>query len=161
MTLAWSGCRLSEALALTADRVDLTGGVLVFESLKKRQDGIYRAVPVPPALLEALDLVHGIREAQARRDRGRSLRLWPVARMTGWRMVHRVMDDAGLSGPAASPRACGMPLAWRPSPPAFRSISCRSGSAMPSSLPPPSTPTLPATRSRLLPGKCGQSKTYF
>lgn len=103
MTLAWSGCRLSEALALTADRVDLVGGVLVFESLKKRQDGIYRAVPVPPALLEALDLVHGVREAQARRDRGRSLRLWPVARMTGWRMVHRVMTEAGLSGPAASP----------------------------------------------------------
>nr|WP_233142674.1 tyrosine-type recombinase/integrase [Gluconobacter sp. DsW_056] len=104
MTLAWSGCRLSEALALTADRVDLAGGVLVFESLKKRQDGIYRAVPVPPPLLEALDLVHGVREAQARRDRGRSLRLWPVARMTGWRMVHRVMTEAGLSGPAASPK---------------------------------------------------------
>nr|WP_249203081.1 tyrosine-type recombinase/integrase [Gluconobacter cerinus] len=137
MTLAWSGCRLSEALALTADRVDLAGGVLVFESLKKRQDGIYRAVPVPPPLLEALDLVHGVREAQARRDRGRSLRLWPVARMTGWRMVHRVMAEAGLSGPA------------------FRSISCRNGSAMPSSLPPPSMPTPPATRSRLLPGKCG------
>ncbi|GBQ90181.1 hypothetical protein GCM10007866_20180 [Gluconobacter albidus] len=104
MTLAWSGCRLSEALALSADRVDLAGGVLVFESLKKRQDGIYRAVPVPPPLLEALDLVHGVREAQARRDRGRSLRLWPVARMTGWRMVHRVMAEAGLSGPAASPK---------------------------------------------------------
>nr|WP_249196301.1 site-specific integrase [Gluconobacter kondonii] len=104
MTLAWSGCRLSEALDLTADRVDLVSGVLVFESLKKRQDGIYRAIPVPPVLLEALDLVHGVREAQARRDRGRSLRLWPVARMTGWRMVHRVMDEAGLSGPAASPK---------------------------------------------------------
>jgi len=104
MTLAWSGCRLSEALALTADRVDLAGGVLVFESLKKRRDGIYRAVPVPPALLEALDLVHGVREAQARRDQGRSLRLWPVARMTGWRMVHRVMAEAGLSGPPASPK---------------------------------------------------------
>ena len=50
MTLAWSGCRLSEALALTADRVDLAGGVLVFATLKKRQDGIYRAVPVPPLL---------------------------------------------------------------------------------------------------------------
>lgn len=36
ITLAYAGCRLSEALALTADRVDLTNGVLVFESLKKR-----------------------------------------------------------------------------------------------------------------------------
>jgi hypothetical protein len=33
-----------------------------FETLKKCQSGIYRAVPVPPALLDALDLVHGIRE---------------------------------------------------------------------------------------------------
>jgi integrase/recombinase XerD len=30
MALAYSGCRLSEALALTVDRVDLSGGVLVF-----------------------------------------------------------------------------------------------------------------------------------
>jgi hypothetical protein len=35
MTLAHAGCRLSEALALTADRVDLTAGLLVLESLKK------------------------------------------------------------------------------------------------------------------------------
>jgi integrase/recombinase XerD len=104
MTLAWSGCRLSEALALTADRVDLAAGVLVFESLKKRQVGIYRAVPVPPALLDALDLVHGIRQAQKRRDRGQAVRLWPWARMTGWRAVHAVMEEAGLSGPAASPK---------------------------------------------------------
>ena len=49
MTLAYAGCRLSEALALTADRVDLAAGVLVFESLKKRRTGIFRSVPVPPA----------------------------------------------------------------------------------------------------------------
>ncbi len=62
MTLAYAGCRLSEALALTADRVDLAAGVLVFESLKKHRSGIYRSVPVPPALLDALDMVHGVRE---------------------------------------------------------------------------------------------------
>ncbi len=47
MTLAYAGCRLSEAPALTADRVDLAAGVLVFESLKKRRSGIFRSVPVP------------------------------------------------------------------------------------------------------------------
>jgi integrase/recombinase XerD len=104
MTLAYAGCRLSEALALTADRVDLAAGLLVFESLKKRRTGIYRAVPVPPALLDALDLVHGIREAQSRRGKGRGLRLWPWSRMTGWRQVHAVMDAAGLDGPHASPK---------------------------------------------------------
>ena len=68
------------------------------------QDGIYRAVPVPPSLLEALDLVHGIREAQRRRGRGAAVRLWPWSRMTGWRAVHAVMVAASLSGPAASPK---------------------------------------------------------
>jgi integrase len=32
-----TGCRISEALALTADRIDLAGRVIVFESLKKRK----------------------------------------------------------------------------------------------------------------------------
>jgi integrase len=104
MTLAYAGCRLSEALALTADRVDLAAGTLVFESLKKRRAGIYRAVPVPPALLDALDLVHGIREQQSRRGQGRGERLWLWSRMTGWRAVHAVMQDARLDGPHASPK---------------------------------------------------------
>ena len=104
MTLAYAGCRLSEALALTADRVDLAAGTLVFESLKKRRSGVYRSVPVPPALLEALDLVHGIRERQARRSKGRGERLWPWSRMTGWRAIHSVMQAARLDGPHASPK---------------------------------------------------------
>jgi len=40
MTLAYAGCRLSEALALTVDRVDLAAGQLVLESLKKRRSGV-------------------------------------------------------------------------------------------------------------------------
>jgi hypothetical protein len=31
-TFAYTGCRISEALALTADRVDLADGVLIFET---------------------------------------------------------------------------------------------------------------------------------
>ena len=100
MTLAYAGCRLSEALALTVDRVDLAAGLLVFESLKKRRSGVYRAVPVPPALLEALDLVHGIRELQGRRGKGRGVRLWPWSRMTGWRAVHAVMAGRRAGRPA-------------------------------------------------------------
>jgi len=104
MTLTHAGCRLSEALALTVDRVDLAAGVLVFESLKKRRTGLYRAVPVPPALLNDLDLVHGIREQQSRRGKGQGVRLWPWSRPTGWRAVHAMMEAAGLDGPHASPK---------------------------------------------------------
>ena len=63
-TLHATGCRISEALALTARQVDLSGRVVVFESLKKRRRGVFRAVPAPPELLDTLDMVHGIREAQ-------------------------------------------------------------------------------------------------
>ena len=65
-TLHATGCRISEALAFTARQIDLSGRVVVFESLKKRQRGVFRAVPVPPELLDTLDMVHGIREAQRR-----------------------------------------------------------------------------------------------
>ena len=98
MTLAYAGCRLSEALALTVDRVDLAAGVLVLERLKKRRTGLYRAVPVPPVLLEALDLVHGVRELQSRRGEGRGIRLWPWSRKTGWRAVHAVTKSLDQLG---------------------------------------------------------------
>jgi integrase/recombinase XerD len=104
MTLAYAGCRLSEALALTADRVDLAAGVRVIESLKKHRGGSGRTVPVPPALLETLNMVHGIRELHDRGDKGRGMRLWPWSRMTGWRTVHAVMAAARLDGPHASPK---------------------------------------------------------
>ena len=35
------GCRISEALALTAQQIDLSGRVVVFESLKKRKRGVF------------------------------------------------------------------------------------------------------------------------
>ncbi|WP_149541459.1 tyrosine-type recombinase/integrase [Siccirubricoccus phaeus] len=98
-----TGCRISEALALTGDRVDLAGRVIVFESLKKRRSGVFRAVPVPPDLLDTLDLVHGLREAQRRG--GSKVLLWPWSRMTGWRRVQDVIEAAGIAdGPHACPK---------------------------------------------------------
>lgn len=103
--LYYTGCRVSEALALTADRVDLSGGVVIVECLKKRKRGVYRAVPVPPALLDALNLVHGIREMQKGRDGGRNEKLWEWSRTTAWRRVKEVMEEAGMvEGPNASPK---------------------------------------------------------
>ena len=157
MTLAYAGCRLSEALALTVDRVDLAGGLLVFESLKKRRSGVYRAVPVPPALLDALDLVHGIRELQSRRGKGQGVRLWPWARMTGWRAVHAVMQAAGLDGPQASPKGLRHGFGVQAVPPASPSIWCSDGWATPSFPPQRSMPTPWVRRSRISPAGCGLS----
>ncbi len=96
-TLAYTGCRLSEALALTADRVDAESGFLVFESLKKRRSGVYRAVPAPPGLLCAMAEVHDLRGLGERR-------LWTWSRTTAWRRVREVMEAARLSGLYASPK---------------------------------------------------------
>ena len=61
LTLHYTGCRVSEALALTPKRADLSGKVIVLETLKKRRSGVYRAVPVPGDMLDTLDMVHGLR----------------------------------------------------------------------------------------------------
>jgi integrase/recombinase XerD len=107
MTLAYAGCRLSEALALTVDRVDLAAGQLVLESLKKRRAGIYRAVPAPPVLLEALDLVHGIRELQGRRGKGRGVRRWPWSRTSGCAPCTLSWRTPGWTGLTLRPKGCG------------------------------------------------------
>lgn len=96
-TLAHTGCRLSEALALTADRVDAGAGVLVFESLKKRRKGIFRAVPVPPSFLRDLEQAHDLRSL------GDS-RIWDWSRTTGWRRVREVMEAAKVEGLRATPK---------------------------------------------------------
>jgi integrase/recombinase XerD len=103
-TLVHTGCRISEALALTADRVDINDGVLVIESLKKRRRGVYWAIPVPPSFLDTLDAVHDLRTARSGPDSGRSVYLWPWSRPTGWRYVCRVMRSAGIAGLHATPK---------------------------------------------------------
>jgi integrase/recombinase XerD len=78
--LLYTGCRISEALALTAKDIDLSAKAIVFETLKKRKRGMYRRVPVPSELLDSLDMIHGLRQLQRK---GRlNARLWPWCRMT-------------------------------------------------------------------------------
>jgi integrase/recombinase XerD len=97
-TLLYTGCRPSEAMALTANRVDFQAQAITFESRKKRRRGIYRAVPVPATLLDALDLVHGIRDRKTRAH------LWTWSLKTAYTRVIEVMEAAGIAGPQASPK---------------------------------------------------------
>jgi integrase/recombinase XerD len=102
--LVYAGCRLREALELTADRIDLKQATLTFETLKKRKRGMFRAVPVPPDLITLLDLVHHVRSTQRRRGGGRNTRLWTWSAVTAWRKVKAVMDAAGIQGYHATPK---------------------------------------------------------
>jgi integrase/recombinase XerD len=103
-TLLFTGCRISEALGLTADGADLNDRRIVFESLKKRKRGVYRPVPVPPVFLDTLDLVHNIRAMQKRPDRGKGIFLWDWCRTTAWTRVGEVMKAAKINGPQATPK---------------------------------------------------------
>jgi integrase/recombinase XerD len=98
LTLLETGCRLSEALALTSDGVDFHSGSIRYETLKKRRQGVFRDVPASPALLSMLDLVHDLRDRKAHD------RLWPWSRGTGWTRIIEIMKVANIAGPQASPK---------------------------------------------------------
>jgi len=106
LVLHYCGCRISEGLALTPQRFDLVGKVIVFETLKKRRRGVYRAVPVPGDVLDTLDMVHGLTEAAKRQGRATVEEpLWGWSRTTAWRRIKEVMDAAGIAeGPHKSPK---------------------------------------------------------
>ena len=42
LTLFYTGCRISEALSLRVERIELTQKALVFETLKRRRRGHFR-----------------------------------------------------------------------------------------------------------------------
>src|SRR5216683_2954325 len=58
LTLAYTGARISEVLALVPLRIDRSTNAIVLECLKKRKRGIFRSVPVPALYLARLDAVH-------------------------------------------------------------------------------------------------------
>ena len=101
-TLALTGCRVSEALAIRACDVDLDAAELRIATLKRRTEH-WRAVPVPEDLVHALELVHRVRRAQAS-PRGRSAQLWDITRQGAHRQVSALMRTADIKGPQACPR---------------------------------------------------------
>lgn len=93
LLLAYSGCRISEALAVTPSRLDAETGRVIFLTLKRRKR-VPRAVPVPPELMAAL-----LRLARPVPSQDR---IWPWCRVTGWRHIKRLMVEAGIRGPQAT-----------------------------------------------------------
>jgi integrase len=100
LTLAYAGCRISEALALAADAIESESGFIAVRSLKKRGGAIViREIPVPADLLNALAEVHHLSMC------GPADRLWPLSRSRAWQLVKLVMDQAGIpAGIHATPK---------------------------------------------------------
>jgi site-specific recombinase XerD len=117
LTLTYTGCRISEALALTAGSIESESGYIAIRTLKKRSGRIVmREVPVPASLLNALEDVHQVS------GRSRDERLWRLGRCRAWQLVKAVMQQAGIAdGVHATPKGlrhgfglhairCGVPL---------------------------------------------------
>lgn len=85
----YTGMRISEALAVTAQDVDSSTGTVRVRSLKKRAKREYRRLPIPDKLVVGLRLL-----ASAEPE----LPLWTFSRTTAWRIIKRVMDDAQING---------------------------------------------------------------
>jgi integrase len=96
LTLFYTGCRISEALNLTVGRIDLAERALIFETLKRRKRGHFRAVPIPDSLCELFQAALAGVEASAR--------VWGFSRATGYRLVKGCIGDAGITGGMACPK---------------------------------------------------------
>ena len=102
LTLAHTGCRISEALAIRARDIDLEAADVRISTLKSRREH-WRAVPVPEDLVRELDLVHRLRRMQSS-TKGADRPLWTFARPTASRHIAALMRDAGIRGPQACPK---------------------------------------------------------
>ena len=102
LTLAWSGARISEVLALTRQSLQIERSLLSIVTLKRRRWCV-REVPIPPALMQMLAQEFALTAVQ-RDDAASDERLWSMSRTTAWRIIKRVMEHAGISGRGACPR---------------------------------------------------------
>lgn len=99
LTLAFTGARISEVLALNPEQIDASNEAIVFETLKQRKRGVFRAVPVP---MQLIDLVTMIAATPKHEEHPR---IWPWRRTMAWKHVKRVMKAAGIADALCKPKA--------------------------------------------------------
>ncbi len=95
LTLAVTGARISEVLSLTADNIDVLNEAIVFRTLKQRHQNVFRAVPVPLAILRMI--------CQVPTSGGK--RIWPWGRTTAWKRIKSVMRKAEIAEGLCKPKA--------------------------------------------------------
>jgi integrase len=103
LTLAYTGCRLSEARYLRKKDVQAAELLVSIETLKRRQRGNIREIPIPKSLMEDLVRVHvggsSLRDPYLFSDHDR-----PPPRVATYRWVKAVMAEAGIVGAQACPK---------------------------------------------------------
>jgi len=104
LTLAYTGCRISEALELTPERIDISAKAIMFRTLKQREKVKFRSVPCPLNLLDALELVHGIRKAKRSKSKSKTMPLWTWGRTQATKHIWAIMAEADITGDHATPK---------------------------------------------------------
>lgn len=95
LTLAYSGCRISEALAMTTHSLNAEDGTIAITSLKKRGVFVVREIPMPDFVMRKL----------SERITSGDARFWPFSRGYAWKLIKDVMRDANiLAGLHATPK---------------------------------------------------------
>lgn len=111
LVLLHTGCRLSEALSLTASSFQRSGMSVAIVTLKRRKAGVVREIPVPAELFGQLHRVETVGTGK----------LLDFHRATAWRKVRAIFAEAGICGRHAMPKGlrhgfgvnaiqCGVPL---------------------------------------------------
>lgn len=88
--MIFTGCRVSEALALTSDHLDCEAATVTFRTLKRRRPA-FRTVPIP---LRICSMIRSLSSA-------RGEPFWPIHRATAWRQIKALFGEAGVTGPMA------------------------------------------------------------
>lgn len=86
----YTGARLSEIHNLKTDSVDFSNGTVVIETLKRRQRGVYREIPIPNCLLQELE------EYVSSLEYKKSL--FPFSLRTASRRLKKLMHKANITG---------------------------------------------------------------
>ncbi len=107
--LHYTGCRPSEALALTPKSIEIYEQSIKLRTLKKRKldnqgrlkRPQYRAIPVPEHVIHQLEFVFDLQRINQSKMHT-DTPLWSMCRATAWRLVKFVMAEAGIEGKQAT-----------------------------------------------------------
>jgi integrase/recombinase XerD len=90
-------------LALTPTRIDKASNAIVFETLKRRKSGVFRAIPVPSELIvRILGFVGPVSWPPESKEEPR---IWNWGRTAAWKNVKAVMESAHIPASLATPKA--------------------------------------------------------
>jgi integrase/recombinase XerD len=99
--LAWTGARVSEVLALTANSFQVDAHIVTIETLKQHTYSV-REIPISQELMQRIETFFGLRALQG--SPLASKRLWPFCRQTAWRFIKQACGSLQITGRRATPR---------------------------------------------------------